>query len=110
VIEVSNAIITSVGMGNGDHGVLSAWLHLDYGDAGQGFGGYVLYAPHSASNKDYTGLWIWRCLEVAGVDDWDSLKGRPIRARHEPSRVHAIGHILKDIWFEPAIAFKGSPL
>lgn len=105
-MDVKNAIITSVSMSNGDHGVLSAWLHLDFGGTGQGFGGYCLYAPLSKSGKDYTGQWIWRCMEIGGVDEWAALKGRPIRVRGDHSRIVAIGHILNDDWFEPDIEFK----
>ena len=37
--EIRNAIITSVSLDDADRGMLTGWLHLDYGGSGQGFGG-----------------------------------------------------------------------
>lgn len=79
--------------------MLSSFLHLDYGGSGQGFGGYALFSPEFKT--DATGLWIWRCMEIAGVSEWTCLPGRTIRVRANHSSVEAIGHILKDLWFDP---------
>ncbi|MCK8211874.1 hypothetical protein LW979_17710, partial [Erwinia amylovora] len=81
---------------------------LDYGGSGQGFGGYVLYLPKSYSHhelKSVAGHFIFRLLEVAGVDSCDKLKGRTIRVKCEHSKVHAIGHIVRDDWFNPSEDF-----
>ena len=40
-IKIRNAIIESARINNDDHNLLSAWLSLDYGGSGQGFGGYA---------------------------------------------------------------------
>ena len=49
-VEIKNAKIMSLTISNGDHGLLSSYLHLEYGDGSeQGFGGYALYCPN---NKD----------------------------------------------------------
>lgn len=108
---VQNAVITAATISTAGHGILSAWLSLDYGGTCQGFGGAALFVPerHSAN---YAGLWLWRVMEVAGVEEWSKLVGKTIRARGSWGGVSAIGHIVKDDWFEPAVEFarlRGEP-
>lgn len=109
--EIKNAIIESARLVTDDHNLLSAWVTLDYGGAGQGFGGYSLYLPksfthHNPAGPNYAGHFIWRVMEVAGVTDWSKLAGKTVRAKCEHSKVHAIGHIVKDDWFCPGDDFK----
>lgn len=109
-IETRNAVITSATINSDDHGLLSAWLKLDYGESAQSFGGYALYLPrdyrHSINEKNYAGHFIWWVMEIAGVGEWKQLAGKTIRVRCEHSKVHAIGHIVKDDWFDPLLDFK----
>lgn len=106
-MEVKNAVIKSAIITNDDHGLLSAWLALDYGSAVQSFGGYSLYSPGRPNDKgNYCGLFIWRVMEVVGVSKWDQLPGKTIRVRAGWTNIEAIGHIIENKWFEPAKEFK----
>lgn len=104
-IVIKNAVIRSARIHIEDHDILTVWLDLDYGGMCQGFGGYGFYAkPKDWWKKDfpYCARFIWRCLEIADVDAWDKLPGKTIRARSDSGKVHAIGHIVKDDWFDPS--------
>ena len=107
-MEIKNAVIKHAVIEIEDHGCLTAFLHLDYGVAGQGFGGFCLYSELDKTTPlknpgNYAGNFIYRCLEVVGVSRWENLIGKTIRVKAEHCKVHAIGHIIHDIWYEPSI-------
>lgn len=108
--EIKNALISNVTLTRGDHGVLSAWLNLDYGGTVQGFGGHSLYLPkgfaHAGQSDNFAGHFIYRCLQIGDVDKWEDLKGKTIRVKANHGGVESIGHILKDDWFNPSEDFK----
>lgn len=107
--EIKNAIITGVTLTTADHGCLSAWIQLDYGGSGQGFGGYSLYLPKSFTHwelKSHAGHFIYRCMEIAGVEAWENMVGKTIRVKGNYSQIEAIGHIVKEDWFNPEKDFR----
>jgi hypothetical protein len=57
-------------LGLEDHGILTGFLQVTYGDAGQGIGGYSI--SHVA------GDYLERTLKACGVDSWEKLRGRTI--------------------------------
>lgn len=90
---IQNAKISGTELGGNERGP-SFWVYLDYGGAGQGFGGYRL-------GGEFTHYVIMGILEAVGVDSWEQLKGKPVRAKIEDGTIVAIGHFLDDKWFTP---------
>lgn len=108
-IEVRNARVTAVSL-DIERG-LTAWLTLDYGGSGQGFGGFMLYSNSGWSrdnkyNYNFAGRFISRCIEICGVQKWEQIPGKTVRVRSDWTKVYAIGHILKDDWFDPTADFR----
>lgn len=107
-METRNAIIKSASI-RIDRDLLTAWVYVDYGGAGQGFGGIVLYLPQSFAHHHQlspAGHFIYRVLTIAGVESWSDLPGKAIRVRADSGKISSIGHILNEDWFTPEIDFK----
>lgn len=103
--ETKNAIIKSTSITT-DQGTLSVWLHLDYGGAGQAFGGYSLHRIGSF-RKSIAGHFITRCMEMAGADTFCQLPGKTVRVHiGQTGSIIALGHILLDAWFWPSKEFE----
>jgi hypothetical protein len=104
-METRNATIKSTFLGYEDHQILTCFLNLDYGDSGQSFGGYALDAYDKDKDDRVAtvacGTWIKEILEVVELKSWEKLPGTHIRVKQDNGRVYAIGHLLKDKWFEP---------
>ena len=95
-MEIRNAQIKGTRLGYEDHGILTCSLELDYGGGGQVFGNYDLRGKLLAK-------WVKAILDVVGVKEWEELPGNYIRAKQEHSKVHEIGNILEDKWFNPEL-------
>lgn len=108
--EIKNARISGTFLGREDHGILTAYVYLDYGGGAQGFGGYC-FDEHDGSYQNgrlfsgHAALFVSRVIEIAGVDTWEKLVGRSIRADADRMCVHRIGHYLRDEWFDPVEEF-----
>lgn len=110
-MEIYNAIIESASLSDGDKGLLTAWLYLKFDHSGQGFGGYTLYLPKSYDHHKLlspAGHFIFRCMQIAEVSNWEDLKGKAIRVKKKDyfGSIEAIGHIIKEDWFNPSEDFK----
>ena len=93
-MEIKNAKITGTSLGYDDRGP-SFWIYVEYGNYGQGFGGYKL-------GGIFTDYVIMGILEAVGVDKWEELKGRPIRVKASHDKIQAIGNYLEEKWFDPS--------
>lgn len=92
--EIKNAKISSTFLGYEDHGILTCFIHLDYGSISQSFGGYEL--------KYYGVDMISEILKVVKVESWEELRGKHVRVYIDDSRmIRRIGNILEDIWYSP---------
>lgn len=108
-IEIKNAVITGTMLGVEDHGILSAFVYLDYGGSAQGFGGYALDSNAGKRWLDggnVCGRFVRRVLETVGVERWEDLKGKNIRVKSDWGKVYAIANILRDNWYDPSEDFK----
>jgi hypothetical protein len=94
-IEIKNAKIESTMLGFEDHGIFTCFLQLDYGGGGQGFGGYTLGGKYGSD-------FIKAILETVGVNEWEKLPGKHIRVKAERTKIHEIGNIIIDKWFNPS--------
>lgn len=85
------AMVTDTMLGIEDHGILTAFIYLEYMGGGiQGAGGYMLDVSNPSKKKSRKGtsgtaIFIRRCLEVIGSDTWEKLKGNYVIALREPS-------------------------
>lgn len=101
--EIHNAIIESTHLGSCDHRNLSFCLNLK-GEWRTSFAGYELIAD---GNDEYPGiLFIKKIIETVGVDSWEELKGQYIRFKARDGICVAIGNIINDVWFEPAVEYE----
>jgi len=107
-IETRNAVIESTMLGYEGHGIFSAYLQLDYGCAGQSFGGYAMDEPKGerGAGRHRVGTafgmdFIIAVMKVVGVESWEELKGKHVRVKSDFGKVYALGNFLKDEWFTP---------
>lgn len=105
-IRIRNAKITDAEILIEDHGFLTAYITLDYGGSGQGFGGYTLHSENQSGEPNFAGHFLRRTLEIVGVQNWSDLTGKCIRVMSRHNGVKAIGHILEDRWFDPSDEFE----
>lgn len=92
-----NATIKSTMLGFEDHGIMTAMIYVDFDDSSIGFGGYSLGGTSTDS-------FIKGVMKAIGVEIWEKLEGKHCRVRFNSAEFHAkpiaIGHIIKDEWFD----------
>lgn len=113
--EIRNAVVESTMLGYEDHGIFTAFIFLNFGGSGQGFGGYPMDTPI----KDDDGKFIKRVgtkwgmdfligvLKTLEVDSWEKLPGISLRVAISENagtfgqKISGVGHYFKDNWFYP---------
>lgn len=108
---IKNARIKSTHLGREDHGIMTCYLHLEYEGAGQGFGGYALDNPVKDEDgkflrregRAYGMEFICAILRTLEVDSWEKLPGTHLRVDADFHEIKAIGHIIKEKWFNPKV-------
>lgn len=100
--ETRNAIIRETFLGMEDHGIMTAYLRLEWDGGGQSFGGYAFGSFSNPISSPFGMEFVRRVLDVVGVEQWEQLKGKHVRMRGDWSKVEAIGNIVKDAWFDPS--------
>jgi hypothetical protein len=105
---IRNAKIVKTTLGVEDHGIFSAWLHVDFGGSGQGFGGYALDGKPAKRNGQsirrgtaFGCDFITGILRTLEVDTWEKLPGTFCRVDGSDGLANRIGHLLKEQWFDP---------
>lgn len=112
-LTVENAIVKKVEITTEDHGLLTAYLHVEFDGGGCGFGGFKLGNADRSNlimEKNYCAEFLARCIHtICGFGRWESLEGRPLRVLHEGiggGGIVAIGHYLKNEWFCPKVEWR----
>lgn len=107
-METINARIKSTMIGYEDHGIMTAYLMLEYDGCGQGFGGYGLDEPGLDGGDRmptiYCGAFIQEVLKAVGVSKWEDLPGKIIRVKKKDKwngSILAVGNVIEDKWFYP---------
>lgn len=101
-MEILNAKIESADLFIEDHGILTMRLILNLSNGcGCAFGGYSLSYSRKNINISPLAYWVENILVICDANNIKELNGKIIRAKIENDLIVAIGHPIKDTWFEP---------
>jgi len=103
--EITNGRISSTSLGFERGVFLTAWIYIDHTGGGQGFGGYVLKIEDKPNEFDFCGEFLQNVLSTVGVEKWEDLVGKYVRIDYDNSKIHRIGNIIKEVWYDPAENF-----
>ena len=106
--EILNAKIVKPTISMADHGCLTFGLYLDGGGWGVMFGGYCIghgyLGADEFSAESGDGLEaMMRIMDTVGVERWEDLKDKYIRAEVPTTgsgSVYKIGNLIEDKWFD----------
>jgi hypothetical protein len=89
--RITLAKIEKTSLGYEDHGILTAWIYLDYDGVGQGAGGYYFAGSKpTIEGLAFGMLWVKDFIDTVGVDSWENLVGKQVYAHASYSKVYGI--------------------
>jgi len=104
-IDTINAMIEQAELGFNEKDIFTFIITLDTAGKKRYFGGIRLDTYDERRNRcvgTALGLdMIMQLMRVAGARTWDEMVGRHVRVKKTATRVLAIGHFVKDQWFDP---------
>lgn len=88
-----------------DHGILTAWVPLEYGGSGQSLGMYGFsWSPgpdHIEKYRSKAMEWCARLMQAFGVDEWSKIEGRTVMVQADWGKVYGV----KPLPTEPGTEF-----
>ena len=74
------------------------------------FGGHEVFLSgmHGGESVDapYLGRFLFRCMQICGVDNWDELKSSKVLVEIQHGKVLAIADVAGNNWFNPIKEFE----
>lgn len=111
-MELENGRIRSADIFIEDHGLLTAFLDIEFDGSVQGFGGYGFdWNPRGGRRYSQNcALFVRRVLDTVGVSKWADLPGKIVRVKRNGSfgSIMEIGHAVKNQWFNPREEFEAA--
>ncbi len=104
-LTIENGYISGTRLGFEDHNIFTSWIFIDLNGGGCGFGGYALDEYSKEDQKRLGTVYgcqkVMELLRVLEIENWEDLKGKPIRVEHNGlgGKISKIGHLIKDQWF-----------
>jgi hypothetical protein len=89
---------------------VTAELELNLKGVNHSFGGHEIFVSGinggDSCDAPYLGRFLFRCMQICGVDSWDQLKSHKVMVQLVSGKVVAIGNIAGDKWFNPQAEFE----
>jgi hypothetical protein len=96
--KIVNGRIVSTRLGIEAHGCLVFSLFIKHQEGEQAFGAHIL--ADGGEQAGASSAFLIPLLAAAGRSSWESLDGADIRVDFDAEKIHRIGHIMEDRWFD----------
>ncbi|WP_342083830.1 hypothetical protein [Dyadobacter sp. OTU695] len=93
---------------------VTAELELNLKGVKYTFGGHEVFLSGmnggESADPPYLGRFLYRCMQVCRVDNWDELKSSKVLVEIRHGKVAAIADVSGNNWFDPAKEFEAMAL